>query len=151
MITIEDIMDAINISLLSAFPEHSFYIENIPQNFKRPSFYIQLISDTWEDSNRSTTKERSSFQIIYFGTQNAYGITGIAEKSSVYETVKSLFKNGYIPVKNQMIKLSEQGFRAELRENRVNFTVDFEYFNLREENTQNLQKAKEIIINVKED
>lgn len=151
MITVEDIMDAINISLLAAFPEHSFFIENIPQNFKRPSFYIQLISDTWEDSNRAATKERASFQIIYFGTQNAHGITGSAEKSSVYETVKGLFKNGFIRVKNQVVKLSEKGFRAELRQNEVNFTVDFEYFNLKEDNTQNLQKAKEIIINVRED
>lgn len=151
MITIEDIMDAINISLLSAYPEHGFFIENIPQNFKRPSFFIQLISDTWEDSNRAATKERASFQIIYFGTQNAHGITGTAEKLSVYETVKGLFKNGFILVKNQAVKLSEKGFGAELRENEINFTVDFEYFNLREENTQNLQKAKEIIINVRED
>ncbi|HEX2927939.1 MAG TPA: hypothetical protein VHP38_17060 [Ruminiclostridium sp.] len=151
MITIEKIVDSINILLLSSFPQHTYYIEEIPSGFKRPSFYIQLITDSWTDSNRATTIENPSFQIVYFGSVDNYQHTPVSEKLSVYQSVKDLFKCGYLNVNGEAVKLAAKGFNGEIRDNEVYFTLELEYFALRVSGGEEYPAARDLYINIRED
>lgn len=41
---INDIINAIAIKLNESFPNHTVYVDKVPQNFQTPSFLIQLVS-----------------------------------------------------------------------------------------------------------
>lgn len=150
MITILNIIDAINDLLLTKYPEYTHYIEEIPQGFERPSFYIQAVTDSWQDANRATTIENPSFQVVYFANVDAHNLSSVSERLGVYSAVKNLFKPGYVMTEGKAIKLAENGFKGEIRDNEVFFTLDFEYFEDRPRNEVDYPLAAEVKVNIKE-
>lgn len=109
-----------------------------------------MVTDSSTSANRATTREKPSFQVVYFGNVNEYQATSMEERLSVYQEVKNLCKTGHIVVNGKALKLSEGGFQGEIRDNEVFCTLDFEYFEERPGIADSNPVATDIQINQKE-
>jgi hypothetical protein len=134
MITIQNIIDEINGLILSKFPASTFYIQNIPEGFERPSFFIELISSGSEDNNISITEEEMSIQIVYFAPVDDYYIADSKNQYLVSDTVKNIFRKGYINVGDRAVKITKT--TGGPRDNEVYISINLQYFEDRPMDTE---------------
>lgn len=59
-------IDAIAISIHKSFPKTKNYIEDVKQDFKKPCFFITLLSPSRVSENARSYKYDSTFMIQYF-------------------------------------------------------------------------------------
>ncbi|SHH55002.1 hypothetical protein SAMN02745135_01171 [Caloranaerobacter azorensis DSM 13643] len=63
---INDVKQAIVNKLLELYPDYIIYDEDIPQNFKTPSFLISLIEQSYSKRLNNKYQSLLSFDIAYF-------------------------------------------------------------------------------------
>jgi len=135
-----EIKQAIVNKLLELYPSYTIYDEDIPQNFKTPSFLITVIDQNY--SKRLNTKFRStvSFDIAYFSHQK----TDI--KNDCYNVQSFLLRNfdlvgGYRILNKQ----------ASITDNVLHFTFNVHYSEIQNEISDKMQKQELNISLIKED
>lgn len=134
MINFIKIQDKINELLVKLYPDFTVYINQVPQNFERPSFCIDFVSNTVDDNNKELVKEIDYFTITYFAEVNEYYNTDKFNLQNVLLGVLNIFRNGFIEVDDRAVKVkaSKGGFN----DNEVYIDLQFEYYDNRVEKTE---------------
>lgn len=72
--------------------EHTIFIDQIGEDFERPSFFIYRISDLDTPMNRWTYNTNEIIQIVYFSPLDDYNnIASKADQTSTIKTIKHAF------------------------------------------------------------
>lgn len=144
--TIEKVVNAIKNLLYLRYPEAGFYIQNIPQGFERPSFYVGMVSGSSADLNNALTREKLSIRIAYFAPLNEHQMPEGENQLTVCQEVKDIFRRRFLQVEDRALEVS--GLSMEIRENELYLVVDFEYLEERpqDENQENYELMQKIIL-----
>ena len=125
MITEKDLLTAVNQLLVDQCPDTAVYINRCPQNFIRPSFFLEHVTTDRRDQNCKTVELTVDFSITCFvETDSHYNVD--AECLMELQTkVLSLFHSGYIMVGDRAVKVkaSSSGFN----EGEAYVDVQFEF------------------------
>jgi hypothetical protein len=125
LITIQNIIDSINSILVEQYPTCTVYIQKVPEGFKRPSFFIQLITGDSKDCTATLTNENLIFQIVYFAPISDYYIEDELNQISIADIIKKVFKKGYVKVEDRAIKITN--FQSTARDEEIYTTLELEY------------------------
>lgn len=86
-----DVLNAICETIASKFTKNPIYIDNLPQGFIRPSFYIELVNSRDTDLNTTAQNRQMTFQIMYFGRKDNFNNVSTLELYSVWNILEKLF------------------------------------------------------------
>ena len=87
-----NILNAICETIAKDFSKYPIYIDNLPQGFVRPSFYIELVNSKDIDWNTTIQNRQMTFQIMYFGEKDDFNNVSTLE---LYSTWSILERNFY--------------------------------------------------------
>lgn len=59
-------LDAIRATLTKTFDTGPIYVNNVPEEFKRPSFFVQMASSSEDNLTFTKYQSRTVWQIVYF-------------------------------------------------------------------------------------
>lgn len=107
------------------FEEANIYINDVPQGFSRPSFYVELVDFVDTDFNLGTMDRRATFEIIYFAPVNSRGLTDKMKQHAVYMNMASIFSEHSLAVKDRYIKIVSKS--GNLTDSEAHLTLNFEY------------------------
>jgi hypothetical protein len=144
VITVQKIIDEVNSLILEKYPENTFYIQDIPEGFERPSFFIEMVNNPSSDANKFTTEEEVSLQITYFAAVDDYYSSDMINKLAVCETVKTIFKKGFIVIGDQTIMITS--LNSEPRGNEIFISTTLQYFEDRPLDTEEYEIANDLQI-----
>lgn len=86
------LIDAITEKIAKKFTKYPIYVDDIGEDFERPSFYVYRISETDTILNRWTYTTNILIQIVYFSPLDEYdNILNTADQTTVINAVKNLF------------------------------------------------------------
>ena len=86
-----NILNAICETIAKDFSKHPIYIDNLPQGFIRPSFYIELVNSKDIDWNTTTQNRQMTFQIMYFGEKDDFNNVSTLEIYPVWNVLERIF------------------------------------------------------------
>ncbi|MCX7710061.1 MAG: hypothetical protein N2484_09440 [Clostridia bacterium] len=105
MITASSIADFIKQMICLRYPTCQMYLHNVPGSAARPYFQIHLDFDRSEDSNRFLTSETTALSITYFPPLEGEIPLGL-EPFSVYDSIKGVFRKGFLKVGDRSLKVA---------------------------------------------
>lgn len=144
MITNQKIIDEVNMLIVKKYPNNPVYIDKVPDGFVRPSFFIEFVIDNSETVNKNTTLETLFLNVIYFGTEDEYGITNTIEKQEVLKILKSIFRQGFIKVDERAISVKA---RSKVVDDEIALEITFEYYEQRADEVIDVELMQELEIN----
>ncbi|MFU0784498.1 MAG: Phage protein [Thermoanaerobacterium thermosaccharolyticum] len=136
---INDIKQAIVNKLLELYPGYTIYDENIPQNFKTPSFLISLIDQDYIKRINNRFKSTLSFDIAYFSDKDTTEI-----KNDCLDVQIDLFRAFDLVDCYRIFNK-----QATITDNVLHITFDVDYSELKQEESIKMQK-QETNTNMKE-
>lgn len=80
---INDVKQAIAYKLLEVFPSYTIYDEDIPQNFKTPSFLITLIEQDYNKRINNKFRSLLSFDVAYFSDKGKTEINNDCQRVQI--------------------------------------------------------------------
>lgn len=86
-----NILNAICETIAKEFTENPIYIDNLPQGFVRPSFYIELVNSRDTDWNTIAQNRQMTFQVMYFGGKDNFDNVSTLELYSVWSILERIF------------------------------------------------------------
>ena len=86
-----NILDAICETIAKEYPKCPIYIDNLPQGFIRPSFYIELVNSRDTDWNFTAQNRQMTFQIMYFGKKDDFNNVSTLEIYPVWNVLERIF------------------------------------------------------------
>jgi hypothetical protein len=120
-----NILEAICDHVKAAFPDYPIYIMQVPQGFKRPSFYVNLIGFSDRDLCMNGLRRQAAFEVVYFAQQDAKGITNPVTQLAVFEQLMQIFQVQSLPVQDRFLKITRVD--GSTRDSEVYLTISFEY------------------------
>ena len=141
MITEKDILTAINQLLVTKYPQIAVYINRCPENFIRPSSFIEHIATDSKDKNCKTVEQTVYFTITCFiETDSHYNVD--AESLMERQTeVLGIFRKGYMMVQDRALKVKAD--KSGFNNGEAYVELQFEYCDDRSDET-----VDEILINI---
>ena len=119
------IIESIAEHIRGRFEDTNIYINNVPQGFSRPSFYVGLVDFIDKDLNLGTMDRRATFEVIYFAPINSRGLTDKMQQHAVYINMASLFSNHSLAVKDRYLKIVSKS--GDLTDSEAHLSITFEY------------------------
>ena len=107
------------------FPDYPIYIMQVPQGFKRPSFYVNLVGFSDRDLCRKGLRRQAVFEVIHFAQQDAKGVVNPLTQFAAYEQLMRIFQQQALPVKDRFLKITRVD--GSTRDSEVYLTISFEY------------------------
>lgn len=92
------IINSIARELNSVYPTLPIYIQKVPTDFIRPSFFVQLVSNSTSELNKTMRRDDISIQVIYFSNIDDYKIVDVESQLNEVEKIKAPFKTGAIKI-----------------------------------------------------
>ena len=86
-----NILNAICETIASQFKKSPIYIDNLPQGFLRPSFYVELVNSRDEDLNSTAQLREMTFQIMYFGIKDEFDNVSTIDMYSTWNVLERIF------------------------------------------------------------
>ena len=120
-----NILESICDHIKTAFPAQPIYIMQVPQGFKRPSFYVNLIGFSDRDLCQNGIRRNVAFEIIYFAEQDSKGITNPVTQLVAFERLMKIFQQQSLPVQERYLKITRVD--GATRDSEVYLAVSFEY------------------------
>lgn len=142
MITVLKVINAVNKLLFGHYPECDFHIQNIPEGFKRPAFFIDLVTDSSKDNNTILTDEKISLQVVYFAPVDGHQIRQKENQLEAYSNMKALFKKGYIQVEDRALRITN--LEGGPRDNEVYLTIDVAFADDRPQDSESYDTVGEV-------
>jgi len=128
---INDVKQAIANKLLDLHPGYTVYDEDIPQNFRQPSFLITLTDQDYSKRISNKYKSLLSFDIAYFSDKKPTEI-----KNDCYEVQENLLRGldliGSFRVQNK---------QANITDNVLHITFDINYSEIKVETFNKMDTA----------
>ncbi len=129
---INNTKQAIVDKLIELYPGYKIYDEDIPQNFKKPSFLISLTDQDYSKRLNSKFKSLISFDVAYFSNKR---VTEIKEECQKVQM--TLFRGfdliGSFRVFNK---------QSNITDNVLHFTFDIQFSEIKEEVSDKMQKQQ---------
>lgn len=146
MITLQNIIDEVNLLLIAKYPKLAVYINRVPEGFKRPSFFIELIDASSESMNKDMLLEKVFLRVMYFSQDDEYGVSDSIDKNMVLSNIVHTFRKGYIKIDDRALCVAVESGSVD---DEVIVDLRFEYIEnrLREDEEPIYEKVGEIIIN----
>ncbi len=112
MISISNIMTAINKILVLNYPTYPVYIQRCPEDFERPSFFIQNVKSTVNDANCKMVEKTVYMLITGLGEKDSYYISDINKLNDLQDNIINIFNSCSLKIGDRNIKLksSSSGF-----------------------------------------
>jgi hypothetical protein len=129
---ISNVKQVIATKLKQLYPSHTIYDEDVPQNFREPSFLIALTNQDYGKRLNTKFKSLLSFDIAYFSDK---GKTDIKEDC---QDVQMMLFRAFDLVGGYRI-LNKQ---ATIVDNVLHFTFNIEVSEMLEENYAKMQKQQ---------
>jgi len=86
---LRDSLDGLRDLLNGTFPSvGQIYLNTVPDRFKRPSFFIALVSNPEDALNKAMYQARATWQIVYFAPLDGSGFPEKFNQFSVSDTLK---------------------------------------------------------------
>lgn len=119
-----DILETICDNIHEQFPVNPIYIQNTPQGFARPSFYVSIVGFSDSDFSNGTLYRNIAFQVVFFAPKNGDVVDVVSQYTS-YITLSELFTGQSLKVKDRYIKI--KSVDGGPRDAEVYLTANFEY------------------------
>jgi hypothetical protein len=104
---ITEIIDAISTAIAQK-NDSIIYLNNQPEGFERPSFFISQITYGNEIYNKSVMNNNIFIQIVYFAPYaDDYNSVDVVNQYEVFDTLKDIFKSKYIKVVDRAAKITQ--------------------------------------------
>lgn len=127
---ISNIKQAIVNKLLELYPDYTIYDEDVPQNFKTPSFLISLIEQNYSKRLNNKYKSTLSFDIAYFSDVDSTEIKNDCLDVQI-DLIRAFDLVGSYRVLNK---------QATITDDVLHVTFDINYSELKEEEFTKMQK-----------
>lgn len=147
MVRIKDLMTAINKKIADAFP-YTVYVNRCPKDFVRPSFWIQYVTTSRRDVNRSTVAKTAYFTITCFTQVDEHYEADQEELIELQEEIIQLFSDGFVAVDDRAIKVQSSTGGVDF--DRAYIDLQFEYFDDRNNEADETPLMLTITTNLKE-
>ena len=106
MIGINQIIDEINRVLVKKYSAFTCYVEHVPQDFARPSFFIQFVQIGRQDRIAyNVLRQTLYFTVTYYAETNEYYRTDKTGMHDVLNAVLMLFRRGNIIVGDRSLNI----------------------------------------------
>ncbi len=148
MVKQNEILLAINLLLVAAYPEYTVYIQECPKNFDRPSFKIENVRISQIDVCRSTVEKTVYYTITCFATTDDYYRTNPEELTDLQDTILQKFLPGYVTVGDRAIKV--KGSTGGTDTDRAYIDLQFEYFDNRTDEVDQTPLITSVTTNIME-
>ena len=86
-----NILNSICSHIAERFETNPIYIDTMPQDFKRPSFYIELVNSKDTELNLGAQRREMTFQITYFGPKDNFNNVSTLNQYAVWNTLEKIF------------------------------------------------------------
>lgn len=106
MVDILDILYSLVGEIRKCVPKSKHYIGNLTEGFKTPSFLYLLVFNKDTRCSNFVKDTVLDLQIIYFGTNDKYSKTDLAEKLKVMHQLKQFLSTFNLRVKDRNLKFS---------------------------------------------
>ncbi|WP_050698667.1 phage tail terminator family protein [Anaeromassilibacillus senegalensis] len=148
MLTYTNLIDAICAVLCKMFPGATAYTENCPQEFERPSYYIEL--KKWESipATRCAVKCKAEFTLMYMGELDAHKNPIMSQLVDAQQKIISAFSPGKLAVGNRKLNISTKVDEA--GPNLLAMTITVSYFDDTDEQAEQYQTIKTVETTIKE-
>jgi len=112
MVKTNDILKAISLLIKSKYPDRMIYKNRCPQNFKRPSFWLENVKVDTAPANFCTVKVTAYFSLTCFIKLTPYGDQDSLELTDVQDEITKLFRRGSVKVGDRSLvaKASTAGY-----------------------------------------
>lgn len=88
------------------FPTNKIYINQMPQGFERPSFYVSVVGFNDRDANKHTIERDIIFSIVHFSPVDQRGVVDAIAQYSSYMVLSQIFQHHGLKVKDRFIKIT---------------------------------------------
>lgn len=105
MIKTTDVLNAINRELVKNF-NYTVYIDTMPEDFERPSFFIGLLKESNTDKNISTVERTKQFKIICYDKKDESYNSDTLSIFKMTEDACYIFSSGKLEVGDRKINIS---------------------------------------------
>lgn len=119
------ILDALNALLVKEWPERMCYIDFLPKDFERPSFLIERVRETREDSTRYTQQIREDFTVTCFCGVNTYKYSDQRELLETQSKLLDLLSVGKLIAGDRAVTVTASTGGSDLGEAYVDVTVTY--------------------------
>ena len=120
-----DVLQSLCDHIKTQFPTCPIYIMQVPQGFKRPSFYVNLVGFSDRDLCRKGLRRQAVFEVIHFAQQDAKGVVNPVKQFAAYEQLMRIFQQQALHVKDRFLKITRVD--GSTRDSEVYLTISFEY------------------------
>jgi hypothetical protein len=127
MSTIQDALDAVRTAIRSEFPvseiEHC-HVSQIPEDFKRPTLYVQMIPGRTDRMTANLLGFPSSWQVVYFPEEDPDGLVDNLALMGVGDRMTDTLGRVTTLTGPSGTVYNVDGFSCDLRDGLGYFTVD---------------------------
>jgi len=143
--TLFTILKSICDHIKTVFPAQPIYIMQVPQGFKRPSFFVSLVDSTDRDLCQNGIRRQAVFEVVHFAQQDAKGVTNPVTQFAAYERLMQIFQVQSLPVEDRYLKITRVD--GSTRDNEVYLTISFEYTFTPDLNPVDLELMQQLSMN----
>lgn len=148
MITITNLMTAINTEIIKLYPESTVYVQACPKDFARPSFWLEYVRISQNDVSKNSIEKTVYFSITCFAPVDKHFRSDPDELSTIHDNILSLFDKGYMNVSDRAIKLKSSTGGMDI--DRAYIDLQFEYFDTRSDVKEELPLIASVHTKIKE-
>lgn len=119
MITLVDIKKSINQVLKTNFPDIKLYADEIKEGFERPSFFVQILSTTFDYDTTNYASNKLMIIVNYFSANGTQ-----LENLKMHDAIKEAFGRS-LNVNDRYLHL--QNIRSDEADGALQFKFDLNY------------------------
>ena len=148
MIKQSDILTAINLILVKAFPDYTVYVQDCSKDFKRPSFLLEYVKLSLRDVDKLTIVKTVSFKITCFVPVDKYFRSDMDQLANLQDSVLQLFSSGYVKVGDRALRI--QGTTGGMGKDLAYIDIQIEFSDNRTDTEEQLPLMESVHTNIKE-
>ena len=146
MISILQILESVEAKILSVYPNAAQYIDICPEQFERPAFLVERVTNSRRDVNFNTIQMTEYFTITCFAEVNRRNHSSVLELLEIQEKITDLFRCGYLTVGDRAVRVTASSGGRDFDQAYVD--IQLEYSEEREK-LQEKELIDEISVDIK--
>lgn len=145
MIKITDIFEAVNRELVKNFPDWTVYIDRMPEDFERPCFFIEFLTEFCEPQNISTVKRTDYIMLTCFGETDSDFNVSTDDLLELQQKVMSMFDCQKLVVGDRSLSVGVD--TSGKTEDTIVINLQAEFFDERVREKKEFDTMAEVIVN----
>ena len=120
-----DIITAVNGLIVKKYPDDTVYINLLPQDFDRPSFFIELIDDERVDVNRNTVEVTVDLSVTCYIDVDGHYNSDIESLIERLDSVSDMFTCGYLTVGDRYLAVTTERGDIDFTESYIGVQLNY--------------------------